>query len=312
MTAECHLTSLRGQSGTTRPDERVADLAAEQFGVVDVDELRACGLTDKAIATRVRAGWLHPLYKRVYAVGHPNVPIRGRFLAAVKACGPGAVLRHFAAAVLWGLLKWEDRHPDVLTPRARTHRGIKTRRTKRLDDIDVRRRYGIPVTSPARTLVDLAAVMQPKALRRTTREALAQGLVTIPQLTEALRRLGPCRGCTKLRAIVAQGHVPTRSELEDAVLDLLVAGGLQQPDVNVPMHIDGRRVVPDFRWPAQRLVVEADGARWHDNPLAREDDAERQAILEASGERVVRVTWEQAIVQPKQTLARLREAGAPA
>jgi hypothetical protein len=184
-------------------------------------------------------------------------------------------------------------------------------RTERLDDIDIRRRYGIPVTSPARTLVDLAAVLPPKGLRRATREALAQGLVTVPQLAEALRRLQPCRGSANLTAIVAKGHVPTRSELEDAVLDLILSGGHEHPDVNVPLRLDGRRVVPDFRWPAQRLVIEADGAVWHDNQLAREDDAERQALLEASGERVVRVTWDQAIAQPKQTLERLRAAGAP-
>ena len=78
------------------------------------------------------------------------------------------------------------------------------------------------------------------------------------------------------------------------------------------MHIDGRRIVPDFRWPAQRLVIEADGAAWHDNPLARADDAERQALLEAHGERVLRVTWSQAVSRRTQTLARLRAAGAPA
>src|SRR4051794_10636880 len=103
MTAECHLRSPTGNTGDTRPDVRLAAVAAEQFGVVDLDDLRGCGLTRKAVMTRVRDGRLHPLYKRVYAVGHPNVPIRGRFLAAVKACGPGAVLSHFAAAVLWGL-----------------------------------------------------------------------------------------------------------------------------------------------------------------------------------------------------------------
>ena len=313
MTAEWHLSPAYRDVGATRPDERVARLAADQFGVLDLDELRACGLDKRAVSRRVAAGRLHPLYRRVYAVGHPNVPIRGRFLAAVKACGPGAVLSHFAAAVLWGLLKWDGRHPDVLIPgdKARRHRGIRTPRAGRLDDVDVRRRYGIPVTSPARTLVDLAATMPPKALRRATREALAQGLVTIPQLTEAARRLGPCRGSSKLTAILAQGHVPTRSELEDAVLDLITAGGFEPPLVNAPLYVQGRKIVPDFRWPEQRLVVEADGAKWHDNPLAKQDDAARQALLEASGERVVRVTWDQAVAKPRQTLTRLREAGAP-
>ena len=311
MSAECHLSPAYRDLDATRPDERVARLAAQQFGVVDLDELRACGLDKRAVGRRVAAGRLHPLHKRVYAVGHPNVPIRGRFLAAVRACGPEAVLSHFAAAVLWRLLKWDGRYPEVLARNRRSHRGIRTRRTARLDAIDIRRRYGIPVTSPARTLVDLAATLDAKPLRRATREALVLGVVTIPQLTEALRRLGPCRGCTKLQAIVARGHVPTRSELEDAVLDLLTAGGFKPPLVNAPLYVEGRRVVPDFRWPEQRLVIEADGAEWHDNQIAREDDADRQAILEASGERVVRVTWAQAIAWPRQTLLRFEEAGAP-
>jgi elongation factor P len=95
------------------------------------------------------------------------------------------------------------------------------------------------------------------------------------------------------------------------VLDLMLAGGLAHPEVNVEMVLEGRRVVPDFRWPHERVVVEADGAAWHDGRLAREDDAERQALLEAHGERVLRVTWDQAIARPQRTLARLRAAGAP-
>jgi len=95
------------------------------------------------------------------------------------------------------------------------------------------------------------------------------------------------------------------------VLDLMLDGGLEHPDVNVPLMLGGRRVIPDFRWPRERLVVEADGAAWHDNKVAREDDAERQALLEASGERVVRVTWQQAVERPAETLARFRAAGAP-
>jgi very-short-patch-repair endonuclease len=110
---------------------------------------------------------------------------------------------------------------------------------------------------------------------------------------------------------VATGQVPTRSELEDAVLELIVRGGLASPDVNVPLQLDGRRVIPDFRWREQRLIVEADGAAWHDSRVAREDDAERQALLELHGERVLRVTWAQAIGQPRRTLARMIAAGAP-
>ena len=93
---------------------------------------------------------------------------------------------------------------------------------------------------------------------------------------------------SRLRAILADGPAPTRSELEDVVLDLILRGGLPGPDVNVPLILGGRRVIPDFRWPDRQLVVEADGAAWHDDPLARDADAERQALLEAHGERVLR------------------------
>jgi uncharacterized protein DUF559 len=115
-------------------------------------------------------------------------------------------------------------------------------------------------------------------------------------------------GAKRLRRIAAAGVAPTRSELEDVVLDLILAAGLGRPDVNVPVMLDGRRIVPDFRWPDQRLIIEADGRAWHDNKLAREDDAERQALLEAHGERVVRVSWEQAVSHAAQTVRRLQTA----
>ena len=95
------------------------------------------------------------------------------------------------------------------------------------------------------------------------------------------------------------------------MLDLILRGSHVHPDVNVPHYLEGRRTIPDFRWPQQRLVLEADSTTWHDNPLAQADDAERQALLEAHGERVLRVTWAQAITRPGATLARLRAAGAP-
>ena len=185
-------------------------------------------------------------------------------------------------------------------------------RTQTLDPQDVARYRGIPITSPARTLVDLAGVLDYQRLRRAVRQAQSLRLVQPQHLTEALARLGPRRGSRNLRRILATGPAPTRSELEDVVLDLILGGGLEHPEVNVPLVLTGRRVVPDFRWPSQKLVVEADGAAWHDDRLSREDDAERQALLEAHGERVLRVTWEQAITRPRETLARIRAAGAPA
>lgn len=281
--------------------------------MLSVAELRECGLTNKAVWVRARNGRLHRIHRAVYAVGHPSLPLEGRFLAAVKACGEGAVLSHLAAAALWGIVPWEERAIDVTVASlgTRRHRGVRVHRTCWLERRDVRTRDHIPVTSPARTLLDLASVLEPRGLRRAVRQAQSLRRVNIRQLVDLLGRSGTRRGVRRLARLVADGPAPTRSDLEDVVLDLILRGGFKRPDNDEPLILAGRRVVPDFRWPERRLVVEADGAAWHDNKLAREDEAERQALLEAHGERVIRVTWDQAIVRPAETLARLGAAGAP-
>jgi hypothetical protein len=291
----------------------VAQLAADSWGVLSLDELRQCRLTRTAVGVRVANGRLHPLHAGVYAVGHSNVPLEGRFLAAVKACGLGAVLAHFAAGALWEMVRWDGRDPQVTVQgtTTRVHRGIRVHRTQTLSPEDVVVHRGIPVTAPVRTLLDLASMLEYRQLRRAVRQAQSLGLVTVGEIVEGLNRTGPRRGVRNLARILATGPAPTRSVLEDVVLDLILRGGLARPDVNVPLMIAGRQVIPDFRWPEQRLVIEADGAAWHDHKVAREDDVERQALLEAHGERVMRVTWEQAIARATETLARFRGAGAP-
>jgi hypothetical protein len=288
-------------------------LATEEWGVLSIRELLSCGLNREAVRVRVANGRLHSLHRGVYAVGHGNVPLEGLFLAAVKACGGVAALSFYAASAHWGFVEWDGRRPEVtvLGEGTRVHPGIRIHRTQSLDPVDVRRRDGIPVTAPARTLLDLASLLPEPALRSAVRRAQSLQLVSIRELNDVLFRLAPRRGSAQLARIMASGPAPTRSVLEDVVLDLMQRGELVTPNVNVPLALDGRRVIPDFRWPEQKLVVEADGAAWHDNKLAREDDAERQAILEAHGERVIRITWEQAISCPTQTLSRLRAAGAP-
>jgi very-short-patch-repair endonuclease/predicted transcriptional regulator of viral defense system len=298
---------------TTHADLLVARRAAEQWGVVSLDDLRARGLSREAVAVRVRKGLLHPMHRGVYAVGHANPPLEGRFLAAVMACAPDAVLSHFSAAALWGIVPWDHRHPEVSVAASvrRRHPGLRVHRSSMLAVRDVMRHRGIPLTSPARTLLDLAATLPERPLRRAARHAQALHRVNVRQLAEVLDRAGRRPGTAVLRRIIATGPAPTRSELENVVLDLILRAGMQSPEVNVPLILDGRRVIPDFRWPGQHLVLEADGAAWHDGPIAKHEDAERQALLERNGERVVRVTWHQAITQPDHTLARLRVAGAP-
>jgi very-short-patch-repair endonuclease len=292
------------------PDLLVVGRAANQHGRISTEQLHECGLDGAAIRVRVRRGQLHRVHRAVYAVGHEAWSLYGHFMAAVLAGGAGAVLSHFSAAALWGFWTWRLRDPDIIVPgaRGRAQRGISVHRHRLDPELDVIRHYDIPVTTAARTCLDIAADLSPKELRRPIRQAQAEHRASVRQIADVVGRSNGHRGAKKLADLIATGPAPTRSELEDVVLDLLLRGGLPHPDVNRPLTRLGRRIVPDFRWPAQQLVVEADGAAWHDGKLAREDDAERQAILEATGERVIRVTWDQAVLKQEQSLARVRVA----
>lgn len=294
----------------TPPDLRIARLAERQHGQVSTRQLRACGLDSQAIARRVRTGRLHPVFRGVYAVGHRALTQQGRFMAAVLACGRAAALSHHSAGVSYAYLAQEMRRPEVTVSRssAPTVTGIRVHRARSLDARDVVVHAGVTTTSPARTLLDLAVVLSAPALRRAVRRAEANRLVTVGELLALIDRTRGHHGGGALRAAVATDPAPTRSELEDRVLDLLDAAGIERPMVNVPLRLGGRTIIPDFLWPDRRLVLEADGAAWHDHRLAREDDAARQAILEAAGYHVLRITWGQALRQADQTIARVRAA----
>ena len=294
-------------------DVRIAARASAEDGVLTTDELVGCGLTRQAVAKRARCGRLHRLHHGVYAVGHRSLSIAGRLRAALKAVGPGAVVSHRAAAVLWGYVDVGSAFVPELTigdDRHSRRPGIRIHRTNGLAGVAVRRRKNFPVTSPLQTILDCAAVMSATELRSVLRRTFGARHITTAELTRAVIAANGRRGVRTLRRILAEG-AGTRSELEDVVLHLIISSGFAHPDVNVPLTLDGRRVIPDFRWPSARLIVEADGAAWHDNPMARAEDRKRQRLLEAHGEHVVRVTWRQAIGAPDETRRRIRAAGAP-
>jgi hypothetical protein len=188
---------------------RVARFAARQRGVLDTRDLQACGLSHDAIATRVKNRTLFPLYRGVYALGHPHLDFLAWCLAAVKACGPGAALSHWAAAVLWELLEPFGRYPDVIAPTVKRHHGINPHRAAAFEST---LHKGIPVTTPAQTIIHLSAVAKFKTLRRVVNEALNRRLVTLRDLVT-----GGHRGAKKLRAVLATA-APTRSENENLVL----------------------------------------------------------------------------------------------
>ena len=313
MNREPRETALTGQFVVARVDRRVAVVAGGEWGVLSTAELFGCGLTNKQIAVRRRAGTLHRLFRGVYSVGHPNPSWQGRLLAAVKACGPNALLSHYSAAALWGFV---DRlegppHVTVIGQGHRRHRGINVHTTTRLDPMDRREHEAIPVTAPARTLLDLASMLDEQRVRRAVRRALGIGKVTVRQLGQTLDRYQGARGAKVLRKAIESGAAPTRSDAESDVLDVVLEAGFAHPDVNHPLLIQGRRTVPDLRWPEQRLILEIDSTAWHTDPLARADDRERQAFLEAHGETVLRVHWCDAVLGPRRFARGLERAGVP-
>ncbi len=275
-------------------DARVARLAAPQWTIVDLDELHRCGLSDGAITWRVQSGRLFPFHRGVYSVV-PNPPLEGCFLAAVKACGPDAALSHHSCAVLRDWLPWDGRDPEVTAPKLKVHPGIRTHRADRVEREFFK---GIPVTSAARTLRDLAATEPYERVRRAVNEALNQRCIKVGELATSRHR-----GAAKLREILATA-APTRNEYEDIVLAILLQGGLPMPEVNQSRL----RYFPDFRWPGQGVILEADSKKFHDQMLARADDTTRQRILEAHGETVIRTTWAEAVTKPGAVVRRVRHA----
>jgi len=270
----CTFTPIIGVNVQTI-DEVLAGVAVRQGGVVGRAQLLARGLDAKAIDYRVSVGRLRVIHRGVYAVGHDAIPVRGRLVAALLVAGPGSALSHRTAAHVLALLPSMPQFIEVTTttrpPRSRPH--LRFHRTTHLETA---RRHGLPVTTPIRTLLDLAAANDPD-LERATSEAMVLDLVTQHDLRS---QHGP--GAKRLRDLIVG---PTRSRLERAFLKSLDRHGLPEPIV---AHRIGRWTV-DFYWPSHALVLETDGDRYHDHPLARRRDQRKDAELRARGCTVVRV-----------------------
>ena len=314
MSADWRLSGAGRNKGTTRPDDAaVARIAATQNGVVSSRQLNACGIDRGATKRRVDRGHLHPFFHGVYAVGHECLTQTGSFTAAVLGCRDGAVLSGHSAAAYHDMFRWDGRDIDVIVAGAAGRKidGIRPHRSM-LDPRDVWTRDNIRMTTPARTILDVAATRSFKPLRRMVRQALAEQRVSVRQLVDVLRRHPRHRGAATLRAVIADGPVPTRSDLEDLAIDLLDSVAIPRPEANPALQLDGRTIRPDLLFCQQRLAIELDSRRWHHDPLTQQGDADKQAILEAHGHRVLRVSWRQIVNHPKQTITRIRAALSPA
>ncbi len=221
------------------------------------------------------------------------------------ALGPNAVLSHRSAAALWGLLDRRAAPVEVTVPvRLRSRPGVRAHVTRALPPRDRTRNAGIPVTTVARTLLDLAEGVSDKTLRRAVSEAHVQRRIGEDHLHKQCAYAHGRLGGRRLAALLGPGLAPTRSELEDRLLEVLLTHGLPRPAVNT--RIEGLEV--DFLYADERLVIEADGRRYHGHRLARESDAARQATLEAAGHRVLRVDWTSVTERAERTASRVRRA----
>ncbi|HVF77384.1 MAG TPA: type IV toxin-antitoxin system AbiEi family antitoxin domain-containing protein [Solirubrobacteraceae bacterium] len=310
MSSALRLTGAGRKKSTNRPDDAaVARLAATQNGVVSSRQLEARGIDAGATKRRVAKGQLHRVFRGVYAVGHTAVAQTGLFTAAVLACGRGAALGGHAAAAYHDMVRWDHRDIEVIAACSAGRRidGIRPHRWK-LDPRDVWTRDNIRITSPARTILDLASTLPFKALRRLVRQAMAEHKVNVRQLVDVLHRHPRHRGAATLRAVIANDPAPTKSDLEDLALDLLDNAGIDRPEVNPKLRLDGRTIHPDLLFRQHRLAIELDSRRWHEDRLTQQDDADKQAILEAHRYRVLRITWWQTVDHSQQTLRRIRAA----
>lgn len=295
-------------------DRLVAELAAEQYGVVSLAQLGAAGLGRGAVAHRVRAGRLHPVHRGVYAVGHRRLPREGWWLAAVLACGPGARLSHLAAGSHWDLRPSAANIVDVTLPsRAGRRRrdGIRIHRPRAFHATDGLVHDGIPITSVALTLIDLGELIGPAAHARTVERAELLGLFDLAAVHDALARHPARPGSRRLSSVLDayRDDVLTRSELEAMFLALCARYGIPAPAVNA--RVEGLEV--DFFWRARRLIAETDGLRHHGTRAAFERDRVRDAQLMVAGFRVVRFTYRQVRDEPAlvaRTLHRLLAAPA--
>jgi very-short-patch-repair endonuclease len=271
----------------------VAELAGGQWGVVSLAQLRAAGLSYDAVRSRVRAGRLHRLHHGVYAVGHTVLKREGRWLAAILACGDGALLSHRSAAAYWGLLQSAATRTDVTTPRRRAPNAtIRLHRSRSLIARDTDTHRGIPITSVARTLLDLAATVKPDRLERALAQAEHLELYDHRAITELLARANGHRGKTALTKATARAPKVTRSDWEARLLKLVRDAALPEPLVNLSLAApDHPRLEVDFCWPSYHLIVETDGWESHRTRAAFEADRRRDAALQADGYRVVRFTW---------------------
>jgi hypothetical protein len=268
-------------------------IVERQLGHVTRAQLFELGHTASWVDYRVATGELIRVHSGVYAVGHVPKHAHARSLAAVLACGDGAALSHAAAAALWDVMDWPQ-SLEVTSPRQRRRRGITTHRSSTLTPKDIRKRHAVPVTSPARTVLDLQPRLTDARLTRVVNDLRVAGHLN----TTAFRDL--CARSTKVNALLGDSERPTRSPPEDRFKAFLTGRGIPHPEFNVT--IDGREV--DALYRDQKLIIEIDSWGYHGDRLAFRRDRRKDGRALASGYRTLRVVTDQLDDETAETIRR--------
>ncbi len=283
-----------------RVDKKIAALAGRQRGHVKRIQLLALGLGPEAIRYRVKSGRLIPVHAGVYAVGHiPALP-QDRVYGALLACGPRAVLSHGSEATLYGIYRRWDTPFEVMVATKRRRRGIRIHRAK-LARRDTRMHTGLRVTSPARTVLDMAPRLTDKQLKRAFNVLRLEHGLRTEDVRDVVDRFPGHPGARRLRSLAAIRRGPVRSRLELKFFDFCRRYGFPEPLLNV--QINGREV--DAFFETERVIVEVDGYDVHSGPVSFEGDRDRDAEMLALDLPTIRITEERMDGAPTREAERL-------
>jgi very-short-patch-repair endonuclease len=300
---------MRGESHKPSAMALFGWFASRQRGHVARRQLLAAGLSSKTIDRRLASGLLIPVHRGVYRVAHRAPAPLAKEMAAALASGPGALVSHRSAAAVWDMLPYPAAGDVWITntsERGVGRTGVRVARTRALEPTDVRFTGWLPLTSPARTLLDIAGIVEDHRFESAVAEAQARRLVTETDLRAQVGRSNGRRGAAPLRLLLDRAAPPARTkrEAELRMLRLIRAAGLPEPLVN---QRAGRFEV-DFYWPDHALVAEFDSYEFHTDIRAFRRDRERSNELQLMGIRVLRFTWYHLTRTPRGLEARLREA----
>jgi very-short-patch-repair endonuclease len=274
---------------------------------VSVPQLEALGFTERMVRVRAARSDLHRVHRGIYAVGHARLTARGRWMAAVLACGPGAVLSHRAAAALHDLRTIPGGPVDVTAATRHALKGIRCHfATASLHPDDVTTVDAIPVTTLERTHLDLAEILNPQRLRTSLEQLQHRNLLKLNRFEALIARSHGRHGLKPLQHALSEltDEVPwTQSELERAFLELVRDAGLPMPEVNVMVEDE----LVDFYWPRSDVVVEVDGYRFHNSRRSFDADRRRDTRLQISGRTVIRVTHRRIAYERRALVVDLRE-----